>query len=150
MGLFFVGPFEFQKWRRDEPSLPGEQLANFTKPGTDGTGQQKLGAWAEQIEAELVAWIGGGREAERAGQSCTDVLPAATAVVGAIHSVVAALIQAIGPLRMQDEIVHTLSDFLFPTTREVVGFHAAIPRRPSAAAINGLERASGRDRHIDV
>jgi len=46
-------PLAFEFWRGEAPQLIHERLQQFTKPGTDGHGERKLGKWGAPISVQL-------------------------------------------------------------------------------------------------
>lgn len=46
-------PLAFEFWRGEAPQFVREHLQQFTKPGKDGHGERKLGAWGVPITCQL-------------------------------------------------------------------------------------------------
>jgi hypothetical protein len=79
-----------------------------------------------------------------AGQAVRDVGPALAAIVAAIDAAVVLLVQPVGPLRVQPELVHALAG-LGVRLRQEVRAHAGVQSPPGSAAIIGaVDTAAGR------
>ena len=48
-------PLNFEFWNGEPPPIIHEQIVNFTKPGADGVGEQKIGRHHRPIEAVLTS-----------------------------------------------------------------------------------------------
>jgi hypothetical protein len=56
MSAHRVDVFNFEFWNGSPPTLTYQQGSTFTRAGTNGVGQQRLGRWGDPFDAELTAW----------------------------------------------------------------------------------------------
>src|SRR6185312_9830679 len=96
------------------------------------------------IERRGIAWMDGGRETEGRGEALLDAVPAAAAVVAAIHAAMVLLVKPIGRAGRHHQAVHALAMFRVALSlREKVGARPLVARLPALAAIGAVKHAGG-------
>src|SRR5690242_15079605 len=86
------------------------------------------------------------RKAESRRQAGLDAMPAAAAIVAAIHAAMVLLIEPVGHAGRHDETVHALAVLgIALPLRQKVGTRPPVARLPGLAAIGAVEDAGGGD-----
>src|SRR5690606_17413823 len=101
-----------------------------------------------QVERVWIARMNRRGEAEAGREAGLDALPAATAVITAVHAAVVLLIEPVRHSRRRHEAVHALPELRITLVLRIeVGARAAVTRLPGLASVGSVEDARRRDRH---